>query len=48
MFSSYQTKCDAIDGSLVLNDHIEAKLVVHDRTEAHDAHVHVIRCVTHF
>jgi hypothetical protein len=45
--STHQTHGDAVDGPLVLDDHVEAELVVHDRPEAHDADVDVVRGVAH-
>ena len=45
--NSHQTERDAVDGLLVLYDHVEAELVVHDGPEAHDAHVDVVGGVAH-
>lgn len=44
---SHQTEGDAVDGSLVLDDHVEAELVVHDGAQAHDANVDVVSRVAH-
>ena len=44
---SHQTERDAVDGLLVLYDHVEAEFVVHDGPEAHDAHVDVVGGVAH-
>ena len=41
-----QTQGDRVDGLLVLDHHVEAKLVVHDGPEAHDADMHIIRHIS--
>ena len=39
-------KGDGVDGLLVLDDHVEPELVVHDGPQAHDAHMNIVRHVT--
>ena len=41
-------ECDGVDGLAVLDDHVEAVLVVHDGPQTHDTHMNVIRHVTNF
>lgn len=38
---------DELDGPAVLDDHVEAELVVHDGAQAHDADVDVVLVVAH-
>ena len=39
---TYQTESEAVDGLFVRYDHVESVLVVHDRSKAHDAQVHIV------
>jgi hypothetical protein len=43
-----ETQCDAVDGFAVLDDHVEAVLVVHDGTKAHNPDVNVISGAAQF
>lgn len=42
-----KTKGNAIDGLPMLDHHIEAIFIVHDCTQAHDAHMNVVRRGSH-
>ena len=43
-----QAQGDGVDGLLVLDDHVEPELVVHDGSQAHDANVNIICRITKF
>ena len=44
----YQGQGYRVDGLLVLDHHVEPKLVIHDCAHAHDAQVNVVSDVTKF